>query len=161
MSDQLSPAEFQRRSAKLQQVLRSAMHDITDDQEWGCDPDEHERRHVLYAAAMLTGMIYALDYPEQARRFHTYVTPVGNLTPSPVDVLAGRVEKLVPKPKLNGDDLVEHVVGLLSKEPNGGSIEPVVPVFDEDGELKWELVEGKTVFPTWEESEFMQWPEDG
>ena len=53
------------------------------------------------------------------------------------------------------------MVGLLSKEPNGGSIEPVVPVFDEDGELKWELVEGKTVFPVWEESEFMQWPEDG
>ena len=161
MSDLLDSPEGRRRAHRIHEVFGEGMHDITQDKSWGCDEEEHARRHQLYTASFLTGLIYALDYKGQAEALLEYIRPVGALTAAPVDVFAGRVYDLLPRKELRGDALIEHFKGVLKREPHGGEIEPVVPTFDHNGDLKWELVEGKSVFPMWEESDFMEWPDDG
>ena len=151
------------RGKDIYQTLSGIMHiylgNDPEDLARGIGPDEHIRRHHVWAAAFAAGLEYMLEYPEQAAHLTTeYRRLLANEDSRQAtdEVMAYVAENLYPFARPT--DTANRLLDLAKQYPEKReqSTENIRPTLD-NGAFSWENVpKGKLPFPTWAE-EYENW----
>lgn len=133
-----------------------------EDMARGIGPDEHMRRHHVWASGFVTALDYMLEYPEQAAKL---INEYRQLMPDETSkaradrVLGFVTEYLYPsEPPV---DTANKLIDLAKRYREGHeqTADHVRPVID-NGDFSWQNVpEGKLPFDTWGEA-YQEWPGD-
>jgi len=110
-----------------------------------------------FAMAFLMGLEYAITYPKHAISITKDKNVGGDPDAKYVDQIAGVLLKLWER----GGDTEPDIKKMaeLAQEYSDDKTEalPITPTFDDQGNLKWEIVpKGKRVFDSWEEK-YQEW----